>query len=224
VLALSVSVAVVVLVAWVLPHGGAQIAKADLAQSATAGHGSLRTETPGSARPSGSPTPTSTSVPTTTSTPASATATPLASAASRQPASTPGAISTQGTVTSTAPSATVPTVPSTVSGTVASAPTYTPPHVANQSWPGNLSYPDDVSAQYPVATTGGEVSATATWSGTPTLVLEVSCAGGRQTQSGQSGLYVSLDAAAGSCAVTLSEPAGTQATVSYTLSSTYPSA
>ncbi len=100
-------------------------------------------------------------------------------------------------------------------------PTYVPPHVGSQSWPGNLGAPY-TSASYQLSTTGGEVSAQATWSGTPTLTLEVTCGSATKSLSGSSGLYVAVDAGAGSCTITLSEPAGVSVAVSYTLTASYP--
>lgn len=121
---------------------------------------------------------------------------------------------------------TAPTTPtgtqSTSTTTTTQAPTYVPPHVTTQNWPGNLGDPY-TSASYQLNTTGGEVSASATWSGTPTLTLQVTCAGATNSQSGPTGLYVSVDAGAGSCTITLSEPTGTGATVSYSLAADFPS-
>lgn len=92
-----------------------------------------------------------------------------------------------------------------------------------ESEPGNLEYPDDVSAAYPV-TSGGGVSASATWTGTASLDLSLACPGGEIRQTGPSGLALSMAAPAGQCTVTLSEPAGVEATVSYTLLLQYPGA
>jgi hypothetical protein len=105
--------------------------------------------------------------------------------------------------------------------TTTTAPTYVPPHIGSESWPGNLGDPY-TSAAYQLSTTGGEVSSTATWSGTPTLSLEVSCTGATKSLSGSSGLYVSVDAQAGSCTITLAEPTGDEVSVSYTLTASYP--
>lgn len=121
------------------------------------------------------------------------------------------------------PSSTPATTTTTSSTTTTTSPppTYVPPHVGSQSWPGNLDDPY-TSASYQLTTTGGEVSATASWAGTPTLSLALTCSGAAQSQTGASGLYVSVDAPAGSCTVTLAEPSGTEATVSYTLTADYP--
>jgi hypothetical protein len=126
--------------------------------------------------------------------------------------------------TKSAPAQTTTTTaqPVTANTTTTTAPpTYVPPHVGSQSWPGNLGAPY-TSATYQLTTTGGEVSAQATWSGTPTLVLEVACGGVTKSLTGGSGLYVAVDGGAGSCTITLSEPAGVSVAVSYTLSANYP--
>jgi hypothetical protein len=93
---------------------------------------------------------------------------------------------------------------------------------APQTYPGNLEYPDNVSATYQV-TTSGATAATATWSGTPELVLSISCPGGQAQQSGTTGLSVSAPARTSAdgdetCSITLSEPSSVEATVSYSLS------
>jgi hypothetical protein len=84
---------------------------------------------------------------------------------------------------------------------------------------GNIEYPT-VSATY-AAAGGGEITASATWTGTPTMQLSISCPDGiRATRSGASGLSVTVDDGAGggtSCEVTLAMPPDVAATVSYTL-------
>ncbi len=103
-----------------------------------------------------------------------------------------------------------------------------PPHapavasVVSQSWPGNLEYPDDVAATFALRTSGGVVSATAAWSGTPALSISVRCDGAGRTATGTTGLYVAAVAGPGTCAVTIAEPAGTEAVVSYSLVTHYP--
>ncbi|MHB1851171.1 MAG: hypothetical protein ACYCU6_03205 [Acidimicrobiales bacterium] len=58
------------------------------------------------------------------------------------------------------------------------------------------------------------------WTGTSSLELEISCAGGvSATRTGSSGLSLEVDDARGSgnCTVTVSLPPGVQADVSFTL-------
>jgi hypothetical protein len=67
---------------------------------------------------------------------------------------------------------------------------------------------------------GGPVAAQATWTGTVTLELEISCPGGVSvTRTGTSGLSVEVDDSRGTgeCTVTLAVPPGARADVSYTL-------
>ncbi|MDA8290634.1 MAG: hypothetical protein M0Z33_02990 [Actinomycetota bacterium] len=90
------------------------------------------------------------------------------------------------------------------------------------SWPGNLQYPDDVSAAFALRTSGGVVSATAAWSGAPELRISVVCAGGSRSATGTTGLYVSAVGEPGNCEVTIAEPVGTAAVVSYSLVAHYP--
>jgi hypothetical protein len=94
--------------------------------------------------------------------------------------------------------------------------------VVSRQWPGNFEYPDDVETTYTLRTSGGVVSATAAWSGTPELTISIRCQGGAQSASGSTGLYVSAVASPGTCAVTLAEPAQLEATVSYSLVAHYP--
>jgi hypothetical protein len=96
------------------------------------------------------------------------------------------------------------------------------PAVASTRWPGNFDYPDDVTATYTVRTSGGVVAATAAWSGTPVLTIGVACPGSTRTASGDSGLYVAAVATPGTCAITIGEPPGAEAVVSYSLVAHYP--
>jgi len=85
--------------------------------------------------------------------------------------------------------------------------------------PGNLVYPDNISASYPVPA-GGGVTATATWSGSPTLSLGLTCPSGHVARSGPSGLSISLPVPAGApgmCTVSISETPSLPGTVSYVL-------
>jgi hypothetical protein len=91
--------------------------------------------------------------------------------------------------------------------------------------PGYLSYPDDVSAAYPVAS-AGPVTATASWSGGADLSLAVTCPGRQDQVTGASTLTATVGAAtsaagADTCTVTVAEEAGTEATVSYSLTVEY---
>lgn len=96
------------------------------------------------------------------------------------------------------------------------------PAVVSIRWPGNFDYPDDVTATYTVRTSGGVVAATAAWSGTPVLTIGVACPGSTRTASGDSGLYVAAVATPGTCAITIGEPPGAEAVVSYSLVAHYP--
>lgn len=93
------------------------------------------------------------------------------------------------------------------------------PTAAPYPGPGNIEAPT-VSAEYPVAG-GGTVSATATWSGTPTMTLSIACPDGAAgTRSGSSGLSLTVDDSSGGsapCQVTIALPPGADSTVSYTL-------
>ena len=96
------------------------------------------------------------------------------------------------------------------------------PALVSARWPGNFQYPDDVAATYAVETSGGVVSATAAWSGAAVLTIGVSCHGGALTSSGTTGLYVSAVGDPGTCSITISEPPGVAAVVSYFLVAHYP--
>jgi hypothetical protein len=92
--------------------------------------------------------------------------------------------------------------------------------------PGYLTYPDDVSAGYPVSTSAA-LTATATWSGAPDLSLSTSCPGRKGQQSGTTGVSVSVPAAtpavggSDTCSVEIAEPTTAEATVSYSLTIHY---
>lgn len=94
--------------------------------------------------------------------------------------------------------------------------------VESQNWPGYLQYPDAVTSTYLVRTSGGVVSATAAWSGTPVLSIAVNCGTEERRASGTTGLYVAAVAAPGTCSITIAEPVSAQATVSYGLVAHYP--
>ena len=152
---------------------------------------------------------------------------PLSSGTTRLPAAPTTAAPTRtSTVATTSPSAR----PTRRAGPAANAPSAgapppsTPPGpaVVTVSWPGNLQYPDDVSAAFALRTSGGVVSATAAWSGAPELRISVVCAGGSRSATGTTGLYVSAVGEPGNCEVTIAEPVGTAAVVSYSLVAHYP--
>ena len=91
---------------------------------------------------------------------------------------------------------------------------------AVQTFAGYLAYPDDVSATYQTAG-GGIVSAAATWTGTPTLSLTITCTSQHVSRNGESGISLAVtdDHSAGvPCNVTLAEPPSEEGTVSYSLS------
>jgi hypothetical protein len=109
---------------------------------------------------------------------------------------------TSGTSTTSSPGATSPTVGGAATGETAASRPY-PGHGGFAAPAGSASYP---------AEGGGNVTAEATWTGTPTLALSISCPGGVSVaRAGTSGLSVELDDDGGSatCEVTLSLPAGT---------------
>jgi hypothetical protein len=212
VLALAMSAAVVVFAIFILPHDApAALRSGSAARSPRTSHagGSAGVSTTDS---------TTTTVPGSINLPLPSLHLPsitsgLTSAGVGTSVATKGAPA-QATTTTTQPDS-ITTTTNTIQ------PTYVAPHVGSQSWPGNLGAPY-TSASYQVTTTGGEVSAQSSWSGTPTLSLEVSCGGVTKSLSGGSGLYVAVDAGVGSCTIVLSEPAGTSVAVSYTLMASYP--
>jgi hypothetical protein len=213
VLALAMSGAVVVFAIFILPHDAPAAVRPGAAQSPQASHvtGSTRA-------------PTHDPTTTTTSPGAASLLTPsllLPSGASGLASSGVGAAAVTKTGPTQATTTTTSAPPAPIATATTTTPTYVPPHVGSQSWPGNLGAPY-TSASYQLTTTGGEVSAQATWSGTPTLTLEVTCGAATKSLSGSSGLYVAVDASAGSCSITLSEPAGVSVAVSYTLTASYP--
>jgi hypothetical protein len=207
VLALAMSVAVVIFAVFVLPHDAPA---------------AVHTGTSGHTKPSGGKTRTAGNA----GSKSTATTSPGTTTTSvTQSGKTPESISsdTKPPPSSNAPVVTAPiTSTVTTSTTTTQPPAYVPPHVATESWPGNLGDPY-ASASYQLTTTGGEVSASATWSGTPTLSLELSCTDATKSQSGSSNIYVSADAQMGNCTITIAEPAGVEDTVSYTLTANYPS-
>jgi hypothetical protein len=210
VLALAMSAAVVIFGIFILPHDSPAAGKQTLDHARTTSHKD-RTGVPSSATEPR----TTTSAPTLATT-SSATTIPRSTTTNSLVKQDAGITDTTVPI---APTATQST--STTTTTTTQAPAYVPPHVTTQNWPGNLGDPY-TSASYQLNTTGGEVSASATWSGTPTLTLQVTCAGATNSQSGPTGLYVSVDAGAGSCTITLSEPTGTETSVSYSLAADFP--
>ena len=104
--------------------------------------------------------------------------------------------------------------------TAGSGSTGSPTSTATRAYPGHASIdPPSTSASF-AALGGSAVSARAVWTGTSSLELEISCAGGvSATRTGSSGLSLEVDDARGSgnCTVKVSLPPGVQADVSFTL-------
>jgi len=112
-------------------------------------------------------------------------------------------------------------VSTTTPTTTPTTSTTTVPAVTVDSDPGNLEYPDNISAQYPVDS-GGGVSAVADFSGAAVLGLSVTCPGGRAQRDGASGVSVSIGGPAGTCTVDVAETTPQAAPVAYTLTVQYP--
>ena len=129
----------------------------------------------------------------------------LESAGSRSPAAEPDLL----------PAGSAPPPNAAGSGSTGS-----PTSTATRAYPGHASIdPPSTSASF-AALGGSAVSARAVWTGTSSLELEISCAGGvSATRTGSSGLSLEVDDARGSgnCTVTVSLPPGVQADVSFTL-------
>ncbi|MHB8221172.1 MAG: hypothetical protein ACYDHU_12765 [Acidimicrobiales bacterium] len=128
----------------------------------------------------------------------------------------PGAHPTSSPSTTVTVSPSTPGAPQTTPGTVPAVPAVA---TADRTDPGNLVYPDNISASYTAPAAGG-VTATATWSGSPTLSLTVTCPSGHASRSGPSGLSVSEPVPAGApgtCTVSLAETPSVPSTVSYLL-------
>ncbi|MHB1553199.1 MAG: hypothetical protein ACYCSX_12270 [Acidimicrobiales bacterium] len=139
----------------------------------------------------------------------------LLPAGSAPPPNAAGSGST-GSPTSTAGSDSTGSPTSTAGSDSTGSPTST----ATRAYPGHASIdPPSTSASF-AALGGSAVSARAVWTGTSSLELEISCAGGvSATRTGSSGLSLEVDDARGSgnCTVTVSLPPGVQADVSFTL-------
>jgi hypothetical protein len=100
--------------------------------------------------------------------------------------------------------------PTTTVGTTAPAP-------REQTFPGYLEYPDDISASYQATAGTSGLTASATWSGTPTLTLEVKCPGDDEAVTGPSGSSVTARSSGGVCTVSVALPSSVQATAPYTV-------
>jgi hypothetical protein len=86
------------------------------------------------------------------------------------------------------------------------------------SYPGYLSYPDNVSSSFPILTTAsGQVAAVASWTTGATLVLSIDCASGTRSLEGTSTDSVSISVAIAPCTVTLSEKNSDAGPIEYTL-------
>ena len=109
--------------------------------------------------------------------------------------------------------------------TTTTAPVYVPPHIATETIPGTSGPAAQiVSSSWPVTTSGGAVSATATWSGGDDLTLSVSCAGAATgTQTGPTGLTAETVCNAGQATVAIEESASDPTNVSYNIVISYPS-
>lgn len=129
-----------------------------------------------------------------------------------------------GTAGTAAPPATTSTTRTTATTATTAPPTTTTAAAGTtQTEIGNLTYPDNVAAEYAVPG-GGAVQVTATWSGTPDLTLSIACPARTARRSGASELSVSVPQPApgndATCTVAIAEPTGVEATVSYSLAVT----
>jgi hypothetical protein len=119
---------------------------------------------------------------------------------------------TSSTTTSTTTTTTVQTASATTTTLSAGG-----AETGTGTYPGNLEYPDNVSASYPLSVDGGTLSASAQWTGTSVLSLRSDCPSGSASRTGPSGLSLTVAPGSGTCTVTLSEPPGTESTVSYSI-------
>jgi hypothetical protein len=91
------------------------------------------------------------------------------------------------------------------------------PSPKTQTDPGNLEYPDNVSAQYSFSAVASGLRASATFSGATALTLAIDCPDAQQSMTITNGSAVEV-AGSGACVITLSELTSDPATVSYSLS------
>lgn len=88
-----------------------------------------------------------------------------------------------------------------------------------ESLQGYLTYPDNVVSSYPIVGTGGDVTASATWSGQTTVDLSINCSEDQRSARGTSTASVSI-AAMSPCTVNLTDEGLSTAPVIYDLTIT----
>jgi hypothetical protein len=94
-------------------------------------------------------------------------------------------------------------------------------HLTTASYSARLSFPADVSTQYLFSTLGGELTATAQWTGPYELNLTLSCKGSARSTSSTLVASITLKAQPGECRVGIAEPPDVQASAAYTLNVSY---
>jgi hypothetical protein len=111
---------------------------------------------------------------------------------------------------------TTPTTTTTTVTTLGTAAAPAQPTAQSETYNGDLQQPDDSSATY--SFTGvGSMSVSASWSGSYTLSLTVSCPSGTQTEEGTSSVTVVITDGTGACVTTLRETQVQYNIIGYTL-------
>jgi hypothetical protein len=89
-----------------------------------------------------------------------------------------------------------------------------------RSYPGYLSYPDNIVTSYPFDSVSGQITATASWTAEATIEVSVDCAASQRWASGTSMASVSISAAAAPCTVQLTEETDASEPIAYNLTVT----
>jgi hypothetical protein len=127
--------------------------------------------------------------------------------------SQPSSATTPGTPQQTGGALPSPSSPTSTSAT-------TPVGQTVESYPGYLSYPENVVSSYPIPGMAGDVTASASWPSDVTLDLSISCPSGQRSVAGVSTASVSMVVTSPSCTVKLSEATAVTEPVAYKLTIT----
>jgi hypothetical protein len=85
------------------------------------------------------------------------------------------------------------------------------------SFPGYLSYPDNVTSSFPIDESAGTVVVSASWSPDAPLELSVTCGPTTQTATGSSEATVTVTTLVPSCTASIGEQGAVTGSISYTI-------
>ena len=92
-----------------------------------------------------------------------------------------------------------------------------PQAIVSYSFPGYLSYPDNVISSFPIVNSVGLVDVDAAWSPAAPLELSVACGATTQSAMGSSDVSVRMSSTTSSCTIAIQEQGKILGSIDYTL-------